>query len=57
MKDKERKIEEIEDSHTGTHRVTQCVYYGEIKGEIQRILIYECRCHESKVKMRDLHVS
>ncbi len=30
----------------------------EIKSEVKRILIYECRCNErQKLKLRDLHVS
>jgi hypothetical protein len=34
------------------------VYYEEIKRELNRMLIYECRCDERlRAKVRDLHVS
>jgi hypothetical protein len=51
-------------THTHTHRGTHTtlkpvfVYYEEIKRELNRILIYECRCDERlKLKVRDLHSS
>jgi hypothetical protein len=59
MQDEELQFEEIEASHTlgGAHATLLqkhtlqpssllVVYYKEIKRELNRILIYECRCDE-----------